>query len=82
MAKKPTLKIGTALSQCGGCGLRFTGIGPFDRHRVGPQDARRCLTVEQMIALGMRRNEGGYWEYGISEREAQRQALAKLANTP
>jgi len=55
------LKPGTRYCQCGACGKYFNSTGGFDKHRTGDQDHRRCLTTEEMEAIGMLVNEGGYW---------------------
>ena len=47
--------------ECTGCGERFSRERNFDRHRVGPSHARRCLSVEAMAAQGWRRNARGSW---------------------
>jgi len=47
--------------QCPSCGQYFNSTGAFDRHRVGDYTARRCLTVADMVAAGMRRNDAGFW---------------------
>jgi hypothetical protein len=74
---------------CAGCGLIFTGLGPFDRHRVGEHRqaiyavnaqgkltnkiigqtacTRRCLTVEEIQALGMVQNDSGWWGTELDE---------------
>jgi hypothetical protein len=46
-------KLGDAHCQCAGCGEYFNSDKAFEWHRVGPYSARRCLTVEEMRALGM-----------------------------
>jgi len=52
-------------NQCGACGEDFAGISLFDRHRVGKHafdfspehpDGRRCLTADEMTALGWERD--------------------------
>lgn len=47
--------------RCAACLLEFNSISAFDRHRVGDGRDRRCLTTNEMIALGMRLNRGGWW---------------------
>lgn len=56
---------------CPACKEIFAGTTAGDRHRQGTWDVppthpdyRHCLTPEQMIAKGMRRNEYGYWSSG------------------
>jgi hypothetical protein len=61
----PQLSQGTDLCQCVACGEFFKSSGTFTRHRVGNWDDRglnrRCLTVEEMLAKGWGRNDGGFW---------------------
>lgn len=40
--------------ECTGCDERFSAPSTFERHRVGPSGARRCMTAEEMRADGMR----------------------------
>lgn len=54
--------------QCQGCGLLFTSVREFDRHRVGTyarpgewRGLRRCLTQPELIERGWRPNAAGYW---------------------
>lgn len=78
-------------TQCGGCNRYFTGMGIFDKHRIGPMTERRCMTEEEMHAAGMdtetcmirvyrdgspRREEHEIW-YDVAERESIRQRFAK-----
>jgi hypothetical protein len=55
-----------ALSTCSGCGITFSSLGSFDRHRVGSYEKqeRRCLTEDEMIARKMRKSKLGYWTSG------------------
>lgn len=50
-----------ARCRCGGCGERFNSVSGFDRHRVGPPDARRCLTPAELVAKGWLVNSAGFW---------------------
>ncbi|MCC6170659.1 MAG: hypothetical protein IT481_01390 [Gammaproteobacteria bacterium] len=50
-----------ARCRCGGCGERLNSITAFDRHRVGPFEARRCLSPEEMLARGWLVNSAGFW---------------------
>jgi len=65
-AVKPELKIGGRVCQCTACGLFFTGVAPFNRHLVGTgrEVPPICLTPIEMIAVGMRQNMYGVWQYG------------------
>jgi hypothetical protein len=55
------LRPGTGVCECAGCGERFKSVTSFDRHRTGPQDARRCLSPAEMRARGMSVNAHGQW---------------------
>ena len=46
---------------CGACGLFFSSVSSFDKHRTGDQEARRCLSPDEMLALGMVVNAAGFW---------------------
>jgi hypothetical protein len=50
-------------SECSHCRAIFTSLTAFDLHRVGNAERgkRRCLTPKEMQALGMMRNEKGWW---------------------
>jgi hypothetical protein len=56
-----------AISTCSGCNQVFNSNGAFDAHRVGGHalskygTKRRCLTVEEMVALGWLKNARGRW---------------------
>jgi hypothetical protein len=51
--------------QCSGCGELFACVGTFDRHRVGDHgNARRCLSLGEMLAKGWIQNAGGFWIRG------------------
>ncbi len=48
--------------QCCGCGEYFNGERGFDRHRVGEYGvSRRCLSIDEMTALGWHRKASGFW---------------------
>jgi len=58
--------------RCEACGERFRSLSAFDFHRTGSYTStlwerarRRCLSVAEMAARGMRRNEHGVWTTGI-----------------
>lgn len=54
--------------ECAACGLRFTSVREFDRHRIGFYSsggnetpvARRCMTVAELFAEGWQVVEGMY----------------------
>jgi hypothetical protein len=64
----PKLPRGTDKCLCRACGQYFKSSGTFTKHRVGNWEAqganRRCLTVEEMSALGWLLNETGHWIRG------------------
>lgn len=58
------------LNFCRTCGHDFGGVTAFDLHRVGKHqylhddehpDGRRCLTEQEMLAIGMYVNGQGRW---------------------
>ena len=61
--------------QCDACGLRFTSVREFDRHRTGAyadpgqwQGSRRCLSLAELTARGWRTDPRGYWMQGRPQR--------------
>jgi len=53
---------------CPACGLSFSSVREFDRHRTGPyakpgitHGNRRCLTVAELEARGWHSNNRGFW---------------------
>jgi len=56
------LKLTGCRCQCCACGEYFGNVDVFDRHRVGEYGVnRRCLSGEEMTALGWARNGRGFW---------------------
>lgn len=66
----------TPLNLCRACSQDFAGVEAFDRHRVGEhaflyseglkldpprEDGRRCLSSEEMLAMGMEVDPRGRW---------------------
>ncbi len=58
------------MNLCRGCGQDFAAVSGFDKHRVGSHafdyspdrpDGRRCLTVAEIEARGMRCDTNGRW---------------------
>lgn len=54
--------------QCAGCGLLFSSVREFDRHRTGAyakpgqvSGNRRCLAVAELEARGWRTNARGFY---------------------
>src|SRR5690349_18947032 len=64
------LAIGRKTCQCTGCGDYFTTVAAFDMHRVfdNPEmpdwRTRHCMSEAEMLAVGMSRNDRGYWMTG------------------
>jgi hypothetical protein len=57
-------------SQCPGCGEYFNSTYAFDKHRTGryaPMQ-RRCLSLDEMRALGMVISATGWWLSMASKR--------------
>jgi hypothetical protein len=59
---------------CSGCGRDFGSVTAFDRHRVGRYaysadrdhpDGRRCLTGNELAALGMTLDRLGRWRLPV-----------------
>ena len=50
-------------NQCPTCGLYFNSTAAFDKHRTGSHvgGQRRCMTEEEMRAIGMTLNSTGWW---------------------
>ena len=64
--------------RCDACGLRFRSLSAFDLHREGDYSGtsrqhhtRHCLSVEEMVAKGMRQAENGAWLTGRESRWEQ-----------
>jgi hypothetical protein len=47
--------------RCTSCGEYFNSTKAFDKHRRGSYPERRCLTPEEMLAIGMSKNAGDWW---------------------
>ncbi|HEV8712666.1 MAG TPA: hypothetical protein VGX03_07560 [Candidatus Binatia bacterium] len=61
--------------ECPACGLLFSSVREFDRHRVGTyakpgamHGNRRCLAVAELEARGWRTNPRGFWMQPRRER--------------
>jgi hypothetical protein len=65
----PRLPFGSRFCRCSVCGKYFNSAYPFDLHRTGHPEQRRCLTDEEMVGRGMLLNAKGYW---ISEAKEKR----------
>lgn len=55
------LRENTDRCRCGGCREYFNSTASFDKHRTGKYSARRCLTIDEMVKIGMSQNTSGYW---------------------
>lgn len=75
--------VGRRIEHCWGCHQSFTGTTAGDKHRVGKHSVfegpkrRRCLTPDEMRAIGMEQNDRGVWTNGgtspwARDREEQR----------
>lgn len=48
--------------RCGGCGEYFNSLSSFDLHRAGIHGVGRyCRTPGEMLGMGMRRTDLGFW---------------------
>jgi len=52
---------GDQTCHCATCHLTFTSVGPFDAHRVGEMNDRRCLTPGELRKKGYEPNKYGRW---------------------
>lgn len=57
----PELTPYTNQCQCGGCGLFFSTVRNFDRHRVGIGEKRRCRSPIELTEMNMHVNQNGFW---------------------
>lgn len=56
------MKLTGNRNQCQSCKEYFNSNTAFDKHRTGDHGRnRRCRTPEEMIALGMSKNNAGFW---------------------
>jgi hypothetical protein len=67
---------------CPGCGLDFSSVSAFDKHRVGRHDPdeRRCLDVGEIHDAGMELDPRG--RYRINLTEADQERLSALKGSP
>ncbi len=62
------------MTTCSTCHETFRSGSAFDKHRVGSFQAkgkpstRHCLSVKQMITIGMERSANGAWTTGVVAR--------------
>ena len=58
---------------CSACGLAFKSVSGFEKHRVGaftgehPNYGRRCLSPDELQAIGMEPNEKGKWRVPVPD---------------
>lgn len=56
------MKLTGQRNQCQGCKEYFNSNTAFDKHRTGKHGhGRRCMTTDEMTALGMSKNQAGFW---------------------
>lgn len=53
--------LGQSRCQCAACDQYFNRVSTFDKHRKGDYSSRRCLSPDEMQALGWRCNDAGFW---------------------
>jgi hypothetical protein len=65
VAPSSTLRLTGARCRCAACRDFFNSTSSFDRHRVGNWTERgshrRCLSAQEMIERGWKRNTAGFW---------------------
>jgi hypothetical protein len=68
------MAMGNGNCKCEACGARFYSMTAFDMHCTGSyasgraKHTRRCLTVKEMRAKGMRPSDKGVWNSGQFQR--------------
>lgn len=73
--------------QCAGCGGHFRTVGRFDAHRVGRHGVeagptrRRCLTTDEMLALGWRLNGLGAWVAPLAQPIAESRSERRTSDS-
>ena len=56
------MKLGSQRNQCPACREYFNSTSAFEKHRIGEFGVnRRCLTVDEMKAKGMKKNKDKFW---------------------
>ena len=71
-------------NQCPSCLEHFNTNRGFDAHRTGSHTNRQrlCLTVADIEAKGMKRNEKGFWIMPMPEKDVERMAkIRQRSNT-
>ena len=60
--KEAIMRLTGNRNQCQGCKQYFNSTTAFDKHRTGEHGVdRRCMTPEEMTAIGMLVNHAGFW---------------------
>lgn len=77
------------MNVCSPCGLDFASVSAFDEHRIGEHDytyseglkmnpvrydGRRCLTADELMAMGWRTDSHGRWRKPAGAFVAQRRS--------
>jgi hypothetical protein len=56
------MKLTGSRCQCIACDEYFNSTFAFDKHRIGEHGkTRRCMTIDEMLAKGMEKNEALFW---------------------
>jgi hypothetical protein len=58
---------GYRICHCAACHMTFTAVGGFDAHRIGRDDARRCLTPAELTDKGYEPNDRNQWRIPAPE---------------
>lgn len=74
MNLRDVASIGSNISQCPVCGEVFSTVRNFDAHRVGPWEARRCLTEDELLSKGYHKDDRGIWRKNCKKAEGDREA--------
>ncbi len=71
-----------ARCQCPACGKVFASVRPFDKHRAGPMDRRRCLTDAEMVTAGFQLDLYGAHALARRPRPARGFPKARVRQAP
>jgi hypothetical protein len=78
-----TTKLTGTRCQCASCGLLFNSTTAFDSHRAGSFSQRRCLTSEELHALGYEPNAAGFMRIPADEAQLARfKSIKSKEHTP
>jgi hypothetical protein len=66
---KRRIPYNSMANQCPTCGEMFSSVYAFDKHRTGTfhPPARRCLSTDEMLSLGMAKNQRGLWVSSLNK---------------